>query len=286
MTGSQSSENESQHAADQQGAGPQEQDGGAEGRQQQRWYAMDAERVLEEVGSGQDGLDQQEAEQRLERHGRNSIGGGEEVPWWRVLLGQFTSPLIYVLVAALVVTLAIQEWGDATVIGLVLLVNTVVGFIQEYKAENAIQALMAMVAPKARVRRGGEEQEIESDQLVPGDIVLLGEGSMVPADCRLVSVEGLQVNEAALTGESVPVDKQAEALDESRHEPQPGDQLDMAFMNTAVTSGTGIAVVVATGEDTQVGRIAQSLREEDEDQTPLQARMDRLARFIALAILI
>jgi len=253
---------------------------------EQDWYAISGNEAVQRLDSHEQGLAQQEAEQRLQREGPNSIGEGEQITWWQVLLRQFLSPLIYILVGAFIVTCAIQHWGDAIVIGLVLLINTVVGFLQEYKAENAIQALMQLVTPKATVRRDGDEREIDSEQLVPGDMVLLEQGRMVPADCRLLQSNSLQVNEAALTGESVPVQKDIEVLKSQNNPPQPAEQRNMAFMSTAVTSGSAKALVVATGEATQVGRIAQGIREAGEGQTPLQARMDRLARFIAYAILI
>ncbi|MFW5653504.1 MAG: HAD-IC family P-type ATPase, partial [Planctomycetota bacterium] len=200
-------------------------------------------------------------------------------------MNQFKSPLIYVLIAALIVTLLIQSWSDAIVIAIVLLVNGTIGFLQEYKAESAVQSLMQMVSPRATVRRDGDEHEIDSAELVPGDVVVLAQGQVVPADVRLFDVSGLQVNEAALTGESVPVNKVTEALEDADANIPPADQKNIGFMSTAVTSGRGAGVVVATGEKTEIGKIAEQVREAGDVTTPLQERSGRLARWIAVIIL-
>ena len=250
------------------------------------FYKTDAEEVLDRVETSDEGLSADEAKHRLEEHGPNSIRTDNEVSVWRVLLDQFTDPLIYVLIAALFVTLAIQSFGDAIVIGLVLIINATIGFIQEYKAETAVQSLMEMVSPKATVVRDGREQQIDADKLVPGDIVLLEQGQVVPADLRLTRSDALQVNEAALTGESVPVTKTDESLSEADKDLPPADQSNMAFLGTAVTSGSSRGVVVATGEDTELGQIAEQIRGAEDVKTPLQQRMDRLAKWIAGIILV
>ncbi|HKL20927.1 MAG TPA: cation-transporting P-type ATPase, partial [Tichowtungia sp.] len=161
------------------------------------WYAREASDVLEELDSSSDnGLSKDDVRKRLEQHGPNRVREQKKVSAWKILLNQFTSPLIYVLFGALVVTLSIQSWSDAIVIGAVLLINSTVGFIQEYKAESAVQSLMEMISASTQVIRGGEEQEVDNAELVPGDVVLLKPGGMVPADVRLIESEGLQVNEA------------------------------------------------------------------------------------------
>jgi Ca2+-transporting ATPase len=247
------------------------------------WYRRDVDDVLDALGTSRDGLGDGEARDRVERHGPNRIQEQEQVSPWRVLLNQFTSPLIYVLLGALAVTLAIQSWADAIVIGIVLAVNGTIGFVQEYQAETAVQSLMEMVSPKAMVRRDGQTREIDAERLVPGDVVELSQGEVVPADVRLVEVRGLRVNEAALTGESVPADKGTDPLDEE-HLP-PADQRGMAFMSTAVTSGEGVGVVVATGAATEIGKIAEQVQAAGGGETPLQMRIDRLARWITIGIL-
>ena len=250
------------------------------------FYQTDAEEVLARVETSDEGLSDGEVNRRLEEYGPNSIRTDTEVSVGKVLLDQFTDPLIYVLIAALLVTLAIQSFGDAIVIGLVLAVNATIGFIQEYKAETAVQSLMEMVSPKATVVRGGREQQIDAAKLVRGDLVLLEPGKVVPADLRLTRSDGLQVNEAALTGESVPATKTEETLSETEKDLPPADQSNMAFMGTAVTSGSGQGVVVATGEDTELGQIAEQIRGAEDVRTPLQQRMDRLAKWIAGIILV
>jgi len=250
------------------------------------FYRIENREVLDRVESDKEGLSSDEARGRLDDQGPNSIRSDNKVSAWKVLFDQFTDPLIYVLLAALVVTLAIQSFGDAIVIGLVLIVNATIGFIQEYRAETAVQSLMEMVSPKATVRRDGREQQIEADRLVPGDIVLLEQGEVVPADMRLTRSGALQVNEAALTGESVPVTKTDEPISDADEDLPPADQSNMAFMGTAVTSGNAEGVIVATGADTELGQIAEQIRGAADVTTPLQQRMDRLAKWIAGIILV
>lgn len=250
------------------------------------FYQTDIDQVLDRVETSDQGLSSNEAQDRLDEYGPNSIRTDNEVSVWKVLLDQFTDPLIYVLIGALVVTLAIQSYGDAIVIAMVLIINATIGFIQEYKAETAVQSLMEMVSPKATVHRDGNEQKIDADELVPGDIVLLEQGEVVPADLRLIRSDALQVNEAALTGESVPVTKTEETLDDAGGDIPPADQSNMAFMGTAVTSGRGRGVVVTTGEKTELGQIAEQIRGAEDVTTPLQQRMDRLAKWITGIILV
>lgn len=250
------------------------------------WHRLDINKILDQLDADRAGLDNEQARRRLSVHGPNSIGQQEETSPWKILLNQFLSPLIYVLLAALVVTLAIQSWADAIVIGAVLIINSTIGFLQEYKAETAVHSLIEMVSPKARVKRDGQVQSIESDRLVPGDVVILSEGNMVPADLRLLDAKRLQINEAALTGESVPASKSQAAMTDADDNLPPADQTNMAFMGTAVTAGRGEGLVVATGTDTQIGQIAEQVRSAGQEQTPLQNRMDRLAKWIAAIILV
>jgi Ca2+-transporting ATPase len=224
------------------------------------WYKKSAQDVLHELNAERQGLSENEAKQRLERYGPNRIQQGKEISALDVLLHQFTSPLIYVLLGALVVTLSIQSLADVIVIGAVLVINATVGFIQEYQAESAVQSLMKMITPKTIVIRGGREKEIDSANLVPGDIVKLSQGRMIPADVRLLEVHSLQVNESALTGESEPVNKISDPLDDAPDDLTTGDQQNMSFMGTAVTSGDALAIVTATGKDTKIGEIAEEVQ--------------------------
>jgi len=261
-------------------ADPQDGEPGGE----RNWYALPVEQILDELDVDTHGLDPREAEQRLARWGPNRIREQQTVSAWRILLDQFRSPLIYVLLGALAVTLAIQSWSDAIVIGAVLVVNGTIGFIQEYQAESAVQSLMEMVAPTATVRRAGQQQQIDAEELVPGDVVSLSQGEVVPADLRLFEAEGLQIDESPLTGESVPVDKTTDAIDNEENLP-PADQRNLAFTGTATTSGRGWGVVVATGPRSEIGQIAEQVGEADTAETPLQQRINRLSKWITVGIL-
>jgi len=247
------------------------------------WYRLPTDKALSALETSTEGLSHGEVETRRSRYGSNTISRGEETNAWKILLHQIASPLVYVLLAAMVVTLAIQHWADAIVIGIVVALNTVVGFIQEYRAENAIQALIHMSAPKATVKREGSEQDVDSSDLVPGDIVLLETGDIVPADLRLLESTRLQIDESLLTGESVPSQKSTEPLDEERV--PLADQENTAFMGTAVTSGKGTGVVVATGHETRMGTIATDILTTSRAESPLQRRMKSFAKWISLAIL-
>lgn len=183
----------------------------------------------------------------------------------------------------MVVTLVIQHWADAIVISAVIVINTMIGFIQENRAENAIHALIRLTEPKANVRRDGQEIELDSINLVPGDIILLNEGGIVPADLRLLESTRLQIDESMLTGESIPSPKFSEPYPEDSVITL-ADQENMAFMGTAVTSGKGVGVVVATGHRTEMGSIAEGILGTSRAETPLQTRMKRFGRWISLAV--
>jgi len=249
------------------------------------WYSVSPEQALLELGTGNEGLSETEAVARLEQYGPNRLKSVRETSAWKILLHQFASPLIYILLVAMVVTLAIQHWTDALVIGAVIVINAVIGFIQENRAENSIQALIRLTEPKAIVRRNGQDKQLNSQDLVPGDIVLLEEGNVVPADLRLVESTRLQIDESLLTGESVPSLKISEAY--------PGgtiiaiaDQENMAFMGTNVVSGRGFGMVVATSHQTEMGIIAEDIIGTRRVETPLQTRMKRLGRWITIVVVV
>jgi Ca2+-transporting ATPase len=206
-----------------------------------------------------------------------------ETPWWVLLLHQFTDPLIYILLAAAGVTLILREFTDMGVILAVVALNALIGFIQERRAQKAMRALARMSAPRAEVLREGEPREIPGRDLVPGDVVLLTSGVRVPADLRVLHARDLQANESALTGESLPVRKKTEALEEERL--VPGDQLNMAFAGTVITRGRGHGFVVRTGADTELGRIATAVREIGQTAAPLQETMGRFGKRVGVAAL-
>src|SRR5690606_18366424 len=206
------------------------------------------------------GLSDQEARKRLEKQGRNKIEGRRRKPIWRLFLEQFQDVLIYILLGAIVVTSLMGEYIDAIVILIVILVNATLGVIQEVKAGNAIEALSQLTSPKAVVRRNGKVKEIDSEEIVPGDVVLLEAGVQVPADIRLGESVNLRIEESSLTGESVSVEKTADA-ELTEENISLGERVTMAFKSTLVTYGRGVGIVVASGMDTEVGKIASMIDE-------------------------
>jgi magnesium-transporting ATPase (P-type) len=246
------------------------------------WHTLEVARVESQLDTHASGLARDEAAARLSRYGPNQLEEIRPVSSWAILLHQFTSPLIYILLIAAIVTLALHEYADTIVIALVLALNALIGFTQERKAERSVRALMHLVAPRARVIREGREWEVESRELVPGDVVLLESGGRVPADLRLMTVTALRVDESMFTGESVPVSKSVAALE--REELVIGDRTNMAYAGTVVASGRGRGVVVATGAHTELGKIAHHVRTGTSAETPLQQRMGRFARVVAIVV--
>lgn len=248
-----------------------------------RWHALEPDRVLGELTSRETGLDAAEAAARLAEYGPNVLpkNRGPGVP--ELLWRQLNNPLIYVLLGATALSLALGKTVDALVVLGAVVLNTVIGFLQEYRAGRAIEALVGMVPETATVRRGGETRQIDAADLVPGDIVTLGSGDKVPADMRLLRVRSLRVEEAPLTGESVPVEKTVDAVEADAGL---GDRLGMAYGGTLVTYGTGTAVVVGTGARTELGRISSLLQGATELQTPLTKQLAKVGKGLTVAILV
>ena len=251
------------------------------------WFAKSQEEVLQELNVDRAaGLTDEEVQRRLEQYGDNKLKGKPKKSLAALFFAQLQDMLIYVLLGATLITILIQEYVDALIILLVVILNAVIGVVQEYKAEKAIEALQKMTTPKALVRRNGEVKEISSEKIVPGDIVILDAGRLIPADLRLIESVNLQVEESALTGESVPSDKDAAVILDDPKTPM-GDRVNMAFMSTLTTYGRGEGVVVATGMNTEVGKIARILDDDHEEITPLQKRLEELGKvlgFIAIGI--
>lgn len=247
-----------------------------------RWHTVPAEEIARDLETGPEGLAESEAKRRQEQYGRNIIETQQATSRIAVLLHQFQSPVIYILMAAAVVTLVLREYIDASVITLVLLVNASLGYFQERRAEESVLALMKLVSPKAHVIRDGRDAEIPSERLVPGDLVLLESGVRVPADLRLVSTNALRADESALTGESLPVEKRANDLDDPAL--PVGDRRNMAHAGSIVTSGRGRGYVVATAMNTELGNIAGHMREESVPETPMQRRMSQFATIIGIVV--
>jgi Ca2+-transporting ATPase len=248
------------------------------------WYQLEVNQIFEELETSEYGLTETEAKKRLQKFGPNKLAEAEKISPLKILLHQFKSPLIYILLIAAVVTFFLQEYKDTGVIGAVLLLNAIIGFIQEYKAEKQVQALKKMVVAKARVLRDGKEVEIDGEEVVPGDIVLLASGGRVPADLRIMRTIELKADESMLTGESLPAEKKSEAILEENL--IPGDQRNMAFMGTVVVNGRASGVVVATGSRTVLGLIARDVQEIVVSKSPLQEKIDRFAQAIGIIVLV
>jgi P-type Ca2+ transporter type 2C len=248
-------------------------------------WSSDAAQVAARLGTDPlQGLTAAEASARLERCGANELQGAEPVPAWRRALAEFRSPLIYLLLAAVVVSLGAWTaegadgvpW-DAVVILAILLLNGVLGYVQEARAEEAVAALQRMSAPTAAVRRDGRAQSTPAREIVPGDVLLLSEGDAVSADGRLVEAASLMASEAALTGESEPVLKEVAPL---------GERIDMVFKGTSVVRGRGVAVVTATGMATEMGNVARLLERTEQPKTPLQRDIEGIGRTLTIAVIL
>jgi len=230
------------------------------------------------------GLTTEEAAERLRQFGPNELQERPRPGFFQLLLGQFNDFLVLILIASAIISLFLGEYLDAGVILAIVVLNAILGVIQESKAEESLAALRKMAAPEARVLRDGHILTIPSRELVPGDVVLLETGHYVPADLRLVEAVNLRVDEAALTGESVPVNKDAEVVLD--YELPVGDRRNSAFMGTMVTYGRGRGIVVATGMNTQFGMIAEMIQSYEEEATPLQRKLDQLGRWLGIACLV
>lgn len=251
------------------------------------WFSKAQDDVLRDLMvNPSTGLSENEVQLRLTKYGKNVLKSKKKKSILLLFLSQLKDMLIYVLLASAVITMVIGEYTDSIIILLVIVLNAVIGVFQEYKAGKAVEALQKMTTPKTLVRRNGEIKEINSEEVVPGDIVILDAGRYVPADLRLTESVNLQIEESALTGESLPSSKNADIVLEDLKTPI-GDKVNMAFMSTLVTYGRGEGVIVATAMDTEIGKIAQILEEDTNDMTPLQKRLEELGKvlgFLAIGI--
>ncbi|MDF2927105.1 MAG: cation-translocating P-type ATPase [Paenibacillaceae bacterium] len=241
--------------------------------------------MLAKLGSDQHtGLSGAEAGKRLEQHGPNKLIGKKPKTLIQRIFAQINDVLVYVLIGAAVISGAMGEVADAIIIALVVVLNATVGVVQESRAEHALEALKQLSTPRAVVKRDGNTVEIPSEEVVPGDLVILDAGRYIPCDLRLVETANLQVEESALTGESVPVDKNADYLPDTvaNGELPLGDQKNMAFMSTLVTYGRGAGIAIATGMDSQIGKIASLLDEADEGATPLQKNLSQVGKYLGI----
>jgi Ca2+-transporting ATPase len=246
------------------------------------WYQINPDEILLELDSTRSGLTANESKARLLRYGPNELKGKKKTPTALVFLRQFLSPLVYILFAAAIIKALVGSYLDAGVILGVLVLMASIGFFQETRAEKAMEALMQLAASKAKVRRDGEVQVVLAKEIVPGDIVIIEAGDKVPADARLIEVSNLKVNEAPLTGESMPVDKHSYNL---REEVPIADRKNIVHMGTVVTYGRATAVVTSIGMDTEIGKIAAAISEVKPGKTPLQKSISRLSRYILFLVL-
>lgn len=250
--------------------------------EKRNWFALAEDQVIAAVESNlEHGLSSDEVAKRLEKYGPNALKEAPPRSLLAMFLDQIKETLVLILIVAAIVSGFLGEWADTVVILIIVVLNSVLGVIQENKAEQALKALKAMTKAHVKVLRDGKVTQIEVDGLVPGDVFMLEAGDSVPADARLVEVASLRVNEAALTGESVPVEKDLKVIGED--DPPIGDRKNMVFMGTIVTGGRGKAVVVGTGMDTELGRIAQMLQETPPDPTPLQRQLASLGKTLGIA---
>ncbi|HYN38432.1 MAG TPA: HAD-IC family P-type ATPase, partial [Rhodospirillales bacterium] len=247
-----------------------------------RWHTLTAADVLADVAGNDSGLTSEEAARRLARYGANRLPAPRRRgPLLRFLL-QFHNILIYVLLGSAAITAAMAHWVDTAVIAGVVVINAVIGFIQEGRAERALDAIRDMLSPQASVLRGGQRIALEAEALVPGDIVVIESGDKVPADLRLLETKALQIQEAALTGESVPVGKNPQPIDGAA---ALGDRTCMAYAGTLVATGRGRGVVVATGGRSEIGRISALLNTVGTLTTPLLEQLGRFGRLLTALIL-
>ncbi len=248
----------------------------------EEWHTKSTESAFTLLETSSDGLHQEEVEKRLEQYGPNQLAGVQTRSAFLRFIFQFHNILIYVLIAAGIVTAILEHWVDAGVIFAVVLLNAVIGFVQEGKAENALRSIQQMLSPRAIVIRNGRQKTIQAEDLVPGDIVTLQSGDKVPADLRLFRVKGLQIQESALTGESMAIEK---STDPVAKESVIGDRRCMAYSGTIVTHGQGSGIVIGTGAQTQIGRISSLVSEVESATTPLLRQMGQFGRWLTIAIL-
>ena len=220
----------------------------------------------------------------LSEYGPNELQAAHRISPWTLLLQQFKNVLIIILLIATALSAFLGHEIEAIAIAVIVLFAVLLGFVQEYRAERAIEALRQMAAPTANVIRDGREIDIPARELVPGDVIILRAGDKIPADARLIEAVNLQIEEAALTGESVPVEKNTAPIDNPN--PALGDRKNIAYAGTAATYGRGRAVIVATGMNTEFGKIAQMLQTVETGRTPLQENLDKVGRVLAWAALV
>jgi Ca2+-transporting ATPase len=248
------------------------------------WHALDPEEILRQLATpSESGLSSEEAERRLAQYGANQLEEAPGITFWQMLYEQFNNFVVIMLIVASIISALLGDYKEAAAILAIVVLNATLGVIQERRAEQALAALKKLAAPEAHVLRDGHRLTIPARELVPGDIVLLEAGNYIPADLRLLEAVNLRIEEAALTGESVPVEKDANIRLKANI--PLGDRKNAAFMGTLVSYGRGRGVVVSTGMHTQIGLIAEMLQSVEREPTPLQRRLDQLGKTLGWAAL-
>ncbi len=251
---------------------------------QKKWHALQAQEVVGELETNmQTGLAEEEAGSRLDKYGKNAVEGGKRKSYIKMLLSQFLDPLVVVLIVAAVITLLLRHYIDSTVIFVVVIVNAIIGFVQEERAESAIEALSKMLKSEAVIIRGGTSRKLTADNVAPGDVILLQSGDKVPADIRLVETKNFQANESVLTGESAPASKNTNPVEE---DVMIADRKCMAYSGTLVTNGSARGVVTATGNATEIGKISSLINEAPDISTPLTRRLAKFGLWLSIAVVI
>lgn len=249
------------------------------------FYSKNIQDILKDTDSDSlNGLTSEEVEKRQKEFGANKLASQKKQTLFQLLISQINDVLIYILIVAAIISALVGEISEAIIVAVIIILNAVIGIIQESKAENSLEALKNLSAPKTIVKRDGELKEISSEDVVPGDIIIIDAGRYIPCDLRLIEAANLKIEESALTGESVPVDKDANLILEDKNIPL-GDQKNMAFMSTLVSHGRGVGVAVGTGMNTEIGKVASLLKESKKELTPLQKRLEHLGKLLGIVAL-
>ena len=246
------------------------------------YYQKSEKEVFQDLQTSEKGLSQSEAEERLKKHGPNIINAAAKIHPIQILSRQFKSPLVWILILAMLISAFVKEYTNTYVIGAIVILNALLGFAQEYKAEEAIAALKKLISIKAIVLRSGIQKEVDASELVPGDMLILETGDKVPADARIIESINIEAQEASLTGESCPVKKEAKTLHSTL---AVADRINMLFSSTIITKGRGRAIVTATGMNTEIGKIASLIKEAEPNPTPLQKKLTHLSGFLGIAVI-
>lgn len=250
------------------------------------WFNKSVDDISKELDSNlTSGLSTVEAKKRLEKYGENKLKSSTQKSILQLFFSQINDVMIYILIIAAIISAFMKEYSDSVIILIVILINAVIGVVQEFKAEKSLEALKKLSTPKAIVKRDGTVQEISSEEVVPGDIVILDAGRYLPADLRLIESANLKVDESAFTGESVPAEKNSDIIGATDNVPI-GDQSNMCFMSTLVTYGRGSGIVVGTAMNTEIGKIADMLDKEEDNTTPLQKRLASLGKTLGIGAVI